>query len=66
MPLWLAWCCHPEPKELWLCSQTAPARLSVYLSGTLGEQGALHTGGRMLYNGPWEEAETYMALAGYG
>ena len=25
-----------------------------------------HTGGKMLYNGSWEEAETYMAIAGFG
>ena len=26
----------------------------------------LCTGGQMLYNGTWEAAETYMAVAGYG
>ena len=27
---------------------------------------SLCAGGQMLYNGTWEAAETYMAVAGYG
>lgn len=33
---------------------------------SLFDDAMLLSGGKMLYNGPWQEAETYMAVAGFG